>query len=215
LNRFPPGHLFLVSLILILGIDLGVSTLAGGASLFRLGMTRLLQIACLAGIIFFYPRGAASLGLAGHPLPRGIKTGILWSAFMGLGAAFTAGLVYLAGNNPFTLLGPGFRPPSPFFFFLTACVLSPIAEELFFRGFLYAYLRRFIQVFPAVVLSASVFAACHASFSGLPVIPFAGGLVFAAAFEYSKSLAAPFIIHILGNTALGMVQYSGGGAIFL
>jgi hypothetical protein len=187
-------------------MDIGISSLTFGSPLIRLGLVRLLQTGLMAGILFLHPQGTASLGLTGPQLGQGIRTGMLWSAILGIGAAVTAGLIFSAGQNPFTLPGPA--SPSGASFFIIACVLSPIAEELFFRGILYSYLRRFIGILPAVLLSSLVFAACHPSFSSLPLIPFMGGLVFAAAFEHSKSLAAPFIIHILGNTALLMGLFS-------
>ena len=127
---------------------------------------------------------------------------------MGGGVAVIAGLMYLAGNDPFSLIGSASYSGNPFLFLFTACFLSPIAEELFFRGFCYSYLRRFTRI-PAIVLSSFLFAFCHLSSGSLPIIPFLGGLVFAAAFEYSKSLAAPLMIHILGNTAILILQYVG------
>ena len=207
MNRFPPGYLVLVSLCCVILIDVGISSLTGISPAFRLGLIRLLQAGCMAGLLLLSPRGPACLGLTGQPLYQGIRTGLIWSAFMGAGTLLFACLILLAGENPFFLLGPVSFSWHPAVFFAIACVLSPIAEEFFFRGFLYTYMRRFMPVVAAALVSSVLFAACHPSMSSLHLIPFLGGLVFAAAFEYSKSLAAPLIIHILGNTALMLVQY--------
>src|SRR4051794_19942224 len=42
------------------------------------------------------------------------------------------------------------------------CVMAPIAEELFFRGFCFTALRRWLGVIPAVLLTGLIFGAIHA-----------------------------------------------------
>lgn len=80
----------------------------------------------------------------------------------------------------------------------TVAVLAPIFEEVIFRGFLYASVRNRIGIFPALLLSAGVFAAVHCDKGGTLML-FAIGLVLGLSFERSRSLLAPMIAHGLWN----------------
>lgn len=85
--------------------------------------------------------------------------------------------------------------------FLTAGFISPVAEELFFRGLIYRYLRRYGFV-PALLLSTTIFASLHFENNTLPITQIIGGIVFALSFEYSKSIVTPIVIHMSGNITL-------------
>ncbi len=163
-------------------------------------ITRLLQGTALVLILFLSRRGV-SPGLTGKRLAWGIKTGIAACALMGAIAIMAGTILYLADIN----FRPWINIPLPenalFLYCLTGCLIGPVVEELFFRGFVYTYLRKF-GILPAIILSALLFALCHPYLKGLPLIQFSGGLLFAGSFEYSQSLATPLIIHIIGNTAL-------------
>jgi membrane protease YdiL (CAAX protease family) len=73
-------------------------------------------------------------------------------------------------------------------------VVAPIAEETFFRGFVYGWMRRHLNVPLAAVLSGLFFGAVH----GEPVIllPLAIlGALLALLYEYSGSLIPGVIVH--------------------
>ena len=75
---------------------------------------------------------------------------------------------------------------------------APFAEELLFRGFLYAWLRRLRGFFVAALISGFVFSLAHLD-PGL-IIPFTGvGVVLAYAYERTGSLAAPIGVHFVFN----------------
>jgi hypothetical protein len=75
---------------------------------------------------------------------------------------------------------------------------APIAEEIFFRGFFFAGMRRYLNMPLAGLLSGVVFSAAHGQV-GL-VLPFAlVGLVLAYAYERSGTLLAPIGIHFVFN----------------
>jgi membrane protease YdiL (CAAX protease family) len=83
-------------------------------------------------------------------------------------------------------------------FYLTLSVLAPFCEETLFRGFLYANLRRSMGVFPAMCLSAFLFAAFHLDVGAfLPL--FTLGCLFALTFEKNKSILPSMIAHGLWN----------------
>lgn len=86
------------------------------------------------------------------------------------------------------------------------------AEELFFRGFLLRFLRKY-GTLAAIILSSSVFALFH--FCNLPgggnlsvilpqvVCAFAAGVCYGSALEASKSLLPAFMAHFLTNITAG------------
>ena len=84
-------------------------------------------------------------------------------------------------------------------FYLTLGVLAPLCEETLFRGFLYANLRRKLGVFPSVLISAGLFAACHLDVGAfLPL--FTLGSLFALVFEKQKSILPSMVAHGLWNS---------------
>jgi membrane protease YdiL (CAAX protease family) len=86
-------------------------------------------------------------------------------------------------------------------FFLVGGIVAPVAEEVFFRGILYGFLRRW-GIVVALVLSTSAFALTHGLGHGFPLIQAIGGILFAAAYETEKNLVVPIAIHCLGNLAI-------------
>lgn len=83
-------------------------------------------------------------------------------------------------------------------FVLLVGVLSPIAEELVFRGVLFGWLRRHVGFWGAGVFSALVFAGAH----GIPdiILPTAIlGLLFAWIYERTGSLWPAMLAHVAHN----------------
>jgi hypothetical protein len=88
--------------------------------------------------------------------------------------------------------------------FLVGGIIGPIAEEIFFRGILYGYFRRW-GVLPALVVSTGIFALVHlliGPVQGFAVIQTVGGVVFAVSYELEKNLMVPITVHCLGNMAI-------------
>jgi membrane protease YdiL (CAAX protease family) len=82
---------------------------------------------------------------------------------------------------------------------LDSIVWAPLIEELAFRGVLYATLRMAIGVWPAIGASAAFFALVH----GYGVIGFASvfwsGLLWALAYERTRSLLPAILAHAINN----------------
>lgn len=77
--------------------------------------------------------------------------------------------------------------------------LAPIAEEVFFRGFIYGGLRRYLGLPLAGLASGTLFALAHGD-PGL-IVPFAGiGLILSFLYEYTRSLYAPIAVHFVFNS---------------
>jgi len=81
---------------------------------------------------------------------------------------------------------------------LLAVVIAPVAEELAFRGYLYAVIKRYFGAIPALVLSGLLFAMIHLNLpSFFPLLVLAS--VFALAYELSGTLLVPMTMHALFN----------------
>jgi membrane protease YdiL (CAAX protease family) len=80
--------------------------------------------------------------------------------------------------------------------------LAPLAEEVFFRGFLYKGLRRRFSVWPAALISAFFFGLVHfAGIRFLLIIPslILVGVVLAGVYERRQSLMASVAAHATFN----------------
>ncbi len=83
---------------------------------------------------------------------------------------------------------------------LNICVIAPLFEEVFFRGFLFQQFKRFFSLPNAVALSAMIFASVHLSIeSFLPL--FGLGVLMALSYHLVQSLWASIVLHILWNSA--------------
>ena len=75
---------------------------------------------------------------------------------------------------------------------------APIAEEIFFRGFIFGGLRRGMGFLPASLISGGLFSVAHTN-AGL-VIPFTlVGMVMANTYERSGTLYASITVHFFFN----------------
>ncbi|MBM4033283.1 MAG: CPBP family intramembrane metalloprotease [Planctomycetes bacterium] len=82
--------------------------------------------------------------------------------------------------------------------FFGIVVVTPLAEEVFFRGFFYATLRRQLGPLGSILLSALVFAFLHSHLLGV-VHLFLVGFLFAYLYERTGSLAASIAAHAAYN----------------
>lgn len=167
-----------------------------------LGLSLLVQIIAVLLVVWTIEQGFAPIGLGKDTLAHGLKRGVIWSLLFAAAALTTAFLVSLSGMDPLKLIR--IRLPvilhERIVFFLVGGLVAPVAEELFFRGVLFGYLRQW-GFLNALVMTTVIFVAVHAP-SGIPVTQVVGGIVFALSYEVEKSLWTPIIIHSSGNLAL-------------
>lgn len=79
-----------------------------------------------------------------------------------------------------------------------AVVAAPVCEEIVFRGYFYAVLKRTTGILPAAFCSALVFAAAHGSLTALlPLFLF--GLALVVVYEKTGSIWAPIAVHFCFN----------------
>jgi membrane protease YdiL (CAAX protease family) len=173
-------------------------------SMLVLGTLRSLEIAtfiCIAS--FFEAHGLATIGIHSKHLLMGLKKGILWSVGFGLITATAFGILFYAGINPFEFMKTDM--PSKHYeillFFMVGAMISPIAEEIFFRGILYGFFRRW-GIWVAVLASTLLFVIAHTISSKIPVPQAIGGILFAIAYEKERNLIVPMVIHMSANFAI-------------
>jgi len=98
------------------------------------------------------------------------------------------------------------RPSKILEFVIVAAFISPVIEELFFRGFLIAFLKKYTSTWAALVLSAGVFAFVHLNIGAALPLWFLG-MALGLAYEHTGSLLLPIGIHACWNlvTALAIM----------
>jgi membrane protease YdiL (CAAX protease family) len=197
---------FLLSLTAIILAEAGARLLIARGlynPMIVLGGIRILETGMIVSCVLLWGKGLPSIGLTRARIAPGIRRGLIWSAFCALASALGFAVLYLAGIDLLTLLKvrlPG-RLSGILIFLLIGGMVGPIAEELFFRGMLYGFLRRWGAVV-ATVVSAALFVLAHPISQVFPIPQAVGGIVFALAYEIEGSLMTPIVIHVLGNLAL-------------
>jgi len=144
---------------------------------------------------------------AGVPaILQGANLGVsLRSAAIGAAIACACGLAYLlalqhSGRWDDMLKSAPMLEGGRAWIFALAVVAAPLCEEFIFRGLIYGGLRRSIKTWQAIFMSAAIFAVVHPPASMLPV--FVLGLCTAWAYERSKTLLAPMLVHATYNAAV-------------
>jgi membrane protease YdiL (CAAX protease family) len=102
----------------------------------------------------------------------------------------------------------GFR----FLVIIAAAVTAPLAEEIFFRGFVYGVLKRYTDAPFAALASSLMFAVIHMHVGSLlPLCMLA--VLFCLAYEITGCLLAPMLLHAVFNSAsvIGMMIFDAGG----
>jgi membrane protease YdiL (CAAX protease family) len=132
----------------------------------------------------------------------------VWCVLGGLAACY--GVLYtfsaIVQIFGFDWLVPGEQIPDEYFdntwlviaIGIAVVITAPIAEEVFFRGFMFGGLRRTLPLWPAALISGVIFAIPHLDV-GL-MIPFTFiGAILANTYHASGRLAASITVHFIFN----------------
>jgi membrane protease YdiL (CAAX protease family) len=171
--------------------------------LIGVGLARLAEIIVLLILINIREKGFAAIGLKFADLSKGLKKGFIWAVIFGFAAGVVLWILYLLGI-PVPAL---FQMQLPnnimnlFAFFLIGAIFGPLAEEIFFRGILYGFFRRW-GISTAIIASTLFFVLPHTTGHNLPLTQVIGGILFAVSYEVEKNLLVPITIHSLGNLAI-------------
>ncbi|MCC7187925.1 MAG: CPBP family intramembrane metalloprotease [Anaerolineales bacterium] len=127
---------------------------------------------------------------------------------IGCGLSVAAYAVVIVHNTLLTFLGVETQGmgivkmfselESPVWVFITAVIVAPFVEEMFFRGFLFQGFRKRYGWIPALLLSSGIFAAAH--LDPVSFIPtFALGAALGYVYHCSNSIWPSVILHFLNN----------------
>ncbi|MFQ5952863.1 MAG: type II CAAX prenyl endopeptidase Rce1 family protein [Candidatus Omnitrophota bacterium] len=91
-----------------------------------------------------------------------------------------------------------------------AAVFGPIAEEIFFRGFMYSAIKKAFGIFWAMIITSSIFSLLHTHIVGfLPIMLL--GLLLAYLYEKTGSLVSSMAVHIAHNVGMVVLVFLARG----
>lgn len=95
----------------------------------------------------------------------------------------------------------GFAPNNIFvtIILIMGFTISPIAEELFFRGFLYNALKSKLQIITSLIIQCLIFAIYHQYNFMISLHLFLIGIGITLVYEIRKNIYSPIFIHMIGN----------------
>jgi membrane protease YdiL (CAAX protease family) len=177
-----------------------------------LGAVRLLEAGMIVMIVLIREKGLDPIGLSLKGLLPGMRRGWIWSAGFGLVVLLGGVLAYVVGMNPLSLIHTPLpaNPGHILLFFIVSGLIGPVAEEVFFRGVLYGFFRRWGAP-AAIILSTLLFVLAHPIFPAIPITQVVGGILFAVAYEVEKNLVVPITIHASGNMAIFALSVLSNG----
>lgn len=123
-----------------------------------------------------------------------------WAAFFAFSAVYAAVFDVTSDDDLPKELGADDSTLNLLLVMGLVCVVAPIAEEFFFRGFFYGTLRTRLSTAWAVLINGAVFGAIHAStgVSAVPALIFLG-IVLCLVREKTGSLYPCIAIHAFNN----------------
>ena len=166
--------------------------------------------ACVAAAVYTFAGGAAGIGLSVKSARADFKAGLaaclmIWPLYLGLLLAATAFLEAFdvpVSQHPLLEalrgLSAGWRVAAA----VSAIVLAPVAEELFFRGVVQSMFRR-LTGSPriGILLASAIFAGVHVPvWQGMPAL-FVLAVMMGYLYERSGRLTAPIVLHAAFNLA--------------
>ena len=132
-----------------------------------------------------------------------------WVAFIAFSGVWAAALGVEENDDLPQELGADDSTTALIFVAVLVCVAAPIAEELFFRGFCFTALRRWIGVAGGAIATGVIFGAIHAgSADAVFLVPLGVfGALLCLLYHRTGSLIPSIVLHALNNAlALGVSQ---------
>lgn len=154
-------------------------------------------------------RARRRLGLRFTSLSDLLGGEAVWAVCLVAGVLLSALLTPLLGpprSNATELLRISFDPLFVVLIVPSVCLLAPLAEELLFRGALLGWLRTRLGAWPALPISAAVFAGAHFLPALFPVL-FVFGLGTALVATRTGSTFNSFAMHATQNTLAVAATY--------
>jgi len=189
--------LFFVAQAVAAAVIIGRGRVTGAAVLFAFSVGGAVTYALMRSVYAKAKTEGVPRILGGNDQPLlGVAGGL---------AAGAAGVLYLFGLDALDLLESARRESNSYaslglWTLPLALIAAPLFEEFIFRGLIFGGLRRSFGLWPATLASAALFAIVHPAVSIIPV--FVLGACAALAYERSRSLLAPMIVHAVYNACV-------------
>jgi membrane protease YdiL (CAAX protease family) len=220
-RRVPPWKPWMSVLGLVAGLG---GALAGGLVIYviatiagasldnppasvNIGATFLQDVAFIAAAV-----GFASMVARPRPWHFGLRETRLWPAvgyvlggyvaFIAFAAAWTAILNIHETDDVVKQLGADDSTAALVAIAFLVCVVAPIAEEFFFRGFFFSSLRNWRGLWPAAILTGLVFGGIHVGSAPIGfLVPLAFfGFVLCLIYDRTRSLYPCMALHCVNNS---------------
>lgn len=209
----PAALLISLTLTLFVGVLLGVVVVVAGSTVSAHQSTvdivgTFLQDVALVGTAVVFARLAGGrwrprdfglrptrLGAAVGWATLGLVTSLVFTA------AFSAALHNHQKEQVLHQLGADREGPARYFVALLVCVVAPMAEEFFFRGYFFTALRGWRGTVPAVLLTGLTFGAVHVGSAPLVyLVPLAVlGMILCLVYLRTGSLYPCVGLHMVNN----------------
>jgi membrane protease YdiL (CAAX protease family) len=202
----------IVTLLLVVILRLLVP---GGGSLFTVTAFAIQQVTlALTTLVWVRVRHRESLAALGLHSRRGMADGLI-GALSGLGLLAIGGIVVfpvesfvweaIAGNPPPPVEQLPFEFTTPVIVAAAVLVvgITPLAEEIFFRGVLFGGLRGRLSFLPSAAIASAAFALLHPPLQ-LGIVIFFVGFGFAALYEWRGSL----VVNIAAHMGFNLIGYT-------
>ena len=179
--------------------------------LFNGGVELAALLGMVAGTLAMRPQGIRRLGIGLSRFPTGLVGGIIsvvvvlpliyWVEVGSEAIWSLLGLKHPVAHELLLILGETQSPWLRVAIVITAVVLAPIAEEMFFRGQIQTYLRYVLRSpWTAVLITAACFALVHPTKWAWPSLFFLG-VCLGYVYERTGNLWSCMILHALFNLA--------------
>jgi membrane protease YdiL (CAAX protease family) len=157
------------------------------------------------------PAGYLGLAARWSDLPLGVAVGLGSTLVTGLVSSLllTAGQQKVLEDKAKTLVEPGHGPLAAALLVVFLCVLTPLAEEVFFRGMLFRSLHRATRLVIALLIGSLVFGLLHYDFKPAP----GRVLVVQIGMLSLFGLALCALAHRTGRLAAGIVAHAAFNAV--
>jgi hypothetical protein len=207
----PKSNIFYFTLFMVCSFELFAACIFTRISMSPILLTGIVRLSESIIILFYiYKQNSCEIiGCKPNQILPGLYYGCVWSLCFGM-VVFTTFFIcgYLFGINFFRMVQMPIRGTvfDQSIYIIVGCIIGPFAEELVFRGVIYVFFRQWGVIF-ACFCSTIIFVLLHHHAPVVPLTQIIGGLIFAFSYEYSKMLATPLTIHVLGNTCMALLSY--------
>lgn len=167
--------------VLVLGLAVGVPYLAlrSRTTLEQIGLHRLPT---------WSEVGLAPLGYVASTIAAVVVTALVAQVFPG----FDASQEQEVGFSSLTLQYEYIVA------FITLVIIAPVAEEIFFRGYLYGKLKQYIPTWVAIIIVSALFGVAHGQ-ANVAVLTFVMGVFLCLLRDLTGSLWPAIMMHMMRN----------------